>query len=134
MIGLANRAQKPRDFNIVFFFHLFFMPVTSLYRLHLEKKTKTKKKKSRKCLITHLRLHQHQINKQHHKIVLDVFIRKPSAPRTLHQPYVDSGGGSLSAATAGFHFPRWPRPASGNIAFIRGSGRRDRRSGGGSLG
>ena len=37
---------------------------------------------------TDLRLHEHQIDKQHHKIMLHIFIRKPLAPRTLRQSHI----------------------------------------------
>ena len=36
-------------------------------------------------MLAYLRLHKHQIDKQHHKIMLHIFIRKPLTPRTLCQ-------------------------------------------------
>jgi len=36
---------------------------------------------------TNLRLDQHQIDKQHHKIMLDIFVREALAARTLRQPH-----------------------------------------------
>ena len=36
-------------------------------------------------MLAYLRFHKHQIDKQHHKIMLHIFIRKPLTPRTLCQ-------------------------------------------------
>lgn len=46
----------------------------------------------KKCYleITDLWLHKHQIDKQHNKIMLNVFVRKPLASRALRQPYIPS--------------------------------------------
>ena len=48
---------------------------------------------------THLRLHQHQVNKQHHEIVLDVFVREALAPRALRQAHI-----APHDATAGLRY------------------------------
>ena len=37
-------------------------------------------------MLAYLRLHKHQIDKQYHKIMFHIFIRKPLTPRTLCQP------------------------------------------------
>ena len=37
---------------------------------------------------THLRLNQHQVNKQHHKIMLDIFVTKPPTLATNRQPNI----------------------------------------------
>jgi hypothetical protein len=37
--------------------------------------------------LTHLRLDQHEVDEQHHEIMLDVFIRELVAPRALRQPH-----------------------------------------------
>lgn len=34
--------------------------------------------------------HKHQINKQHYKVVLDIFVRKALATRALRQPHVST--------------------------------------------
>jgi hypothetical protein len=36
---------------------------------------------------THLRLDQHEVDEQHHEIMLDVFVRELVAPRALRQPH-----------------------------------------------
>ena len=37
-----------------------------------------------------LRLHKHQINEEHDKVVLNIFIREALAARTLRQPDISS--------------------------------------------
>lgn len=37
--------------------------------------------------MTDLRLDQHQIDEEHHEVVLDVFVREALAARTLRQPH-----------------------------------------------
>ena len=49
-------------------------------------------------MLTYLRLHKYQIDKQHHKIMLHIFIRKPLTPRTLRQSDIrtDSSNSGLA--------------------------------------
>ena len=49
-------------------------------------------------MLAYLRLHKHQINEQHHKIMLHIFIRKPLTPRTLCQSDIRTDPSNSSPA------------------------------------
>ncbi|KAL8970874.1 MAG: hypothetical protein Q9197_003583, partial [Variospora fuerteventurae] len=42
------------------------------------------------------RLHENQVDEQHDKIMLDILVREPFAPRTLRQPYIAADHGRCS--------------------------------------
>ena len=50
-------------------------------------------------MLAYLRLHKHQIDKQHDKIMLHIFIRKPLTPRTLCQSDIRADPGNSSLAS-----------------------------------
>ena len=49
-------------------------------------------------VLAYLRLHKHQIDEQHHKIMLHIFIRKPLTPRTLCQSDIRTDPSNSSPA------------------------------------
>lgn len=56
---------------------------------------------------THLRLDQNQVDKQNHKVILDVFIGKALAPRALRQAYAFSQGSIVGAAVRAIQMRNW---------------------------
>ena len=68
----------------------------SFVRLHLqtiETQQKTGVRSDNELMsqpTTNLRFHQHQINKQYHEVMFNIFIRKPLAPGTLRQSHIST--------------------------------------------
>lgn len=56
---------------------------------------------------THLRLDQNQVDKQNHKVILDVFIGEALAPRALRQAYTFPQGSIIGAAVRAIQMRNW---------------------------
>lgn len=81
---------------------------------------------------TNLRFHQHQINKQYHEVMFNIFIRKSLAPGTLRQSHISTPSllpfASFGSCPASISELRSRRPGAGFNSFGSESRKCRRRS------